>query len=577
MINLSCEYADTFNSEKMLTPAKYDFQSKIMPIMKERSRFKEIVDFIDKFSNHIGNEDFSEAYTNHYFIHCSELNDGLVASIAICNMIYEKYSYDIGEYMVNRSVVNPTAKLKIGKNTEMGLQLVVRDADISSEDIIEFVDDDEEDEYSYDDNPSVFLFHETTVEKIFRFDYEGVKVCFVIYVDNLVNESGITISPKQVAEKLCYTYLDIPSDSKDDLALFIANKLCNYGFDVQKVHKQIKLTADNPLVNNEYSAVAVATKIMNKHISSFGEISPLHPSDFDDFIVSAKHGKNNIKLIGLEKELEIIEGMVNTLTLDIERNRRNISGDISGCNMVFAGPPGTAKTTLAREFARILSERRLIPGIENFRECVKSDIVGQYVGQTARQVDNMFRELNHNGGGVIFFDEIYSLSEKDSTSYDKEAVTCIIKNMEDYRNGIFCIFAGYENKMKEFMESNPGLNSRITTTIRFKAYDNETLCRIFDNILQKNNFKVKGAYTDILTGFFDKLRVFRKESFGNGRETRNLFENAKRIMAGRVCKQKKYTKALLTTIYAEEIKKASDEILNSVIKDNVSERKAIGF
>lgn len=232
MINLSCEYADTFNSEKMLAPAIYDFQSKIMPIMKERSRFKEIVDFIDKFSNHIGNEDFSEAYTNHYFIHCSELNDGLVASIAICNMIYEKYSYDIGEYMVNRSVVNPTAKLKRGKNTEMGLQLVVRDADISSEDIVEFVDDDEEDEDSYDDNPSVFLFHETTVEKIFRFDYEGVKVCFVIYVDNLVNECGIIISPKQVAEKLCYTYLDIPSDSKDDLALFIANKLCNQNMSV---------------------------------------------------------------------------------------------------------------------------------------------------------------------------------------------------------------------------------------------------------------------------------------------------------------------------------------------------------
>lgn len=244
--------------------------------------------------------------------------------------------------------------------------------------------------------------------------------------------------------------------------------------------------------------------------------------------------------------------------------------------MVFAGQPGTAKTTVAREFAKVLAERGIIPSTENFRECRKSDIVGQYVGHTAQKVDSLFQELHSKGGGVIFFDEIYTLSEKNNTSFDTEAINCITQNMENYRSSVFCIFAGYRGKMSDFINSNPGMSSRITTTINFATYDNSALCNIFDSIIRKNKFTVIGEYHDEINSFFDKLREMKGDNFGNGREARNLFDNAKRCAANRVISSKRLTKSMLSIITSEDIRTAAEEITASLIEEK-SKSSPIGF
>jgi len=344
------------------------------------------------------------------------------------------------------------------------------------------------------------------------------------------------------------------------------------------VKKSIVGLSEHPSVRNEYQAVAAVKNVMNTHLQLFGQSTVLSPLDFHNYLATPKSegasvGKRN-DLVGLEKELKLVNGAVNLLEFDIKRKEKGLISAISGCNMVFTGQPGTAKTTVAREFAAVLAERGIIPGAQNFAECRKSDIVGQYVGHTAKKVDSLFQDLDSKGGGVIFFDEIYTLSEKNSTCFDIEAINCITQNMENYRSRIFCIFAGYPNKMTDFINSNPGLGSRISTTINFSNYDDDVLCQIFDGILKKSSFTVIGKYREQLADFFHRLRIKRGENFGNGREARNLFDNAKRCAANRLASVKRPTKKMLSIITAEDITTAAEEIIASVMEEKTNR---IGF
>ena len=190
-------------------------------------------------------------------------------------------------------------------------------------------------------------------------------------------------------------------------------------------------------------------------------------------------------------------------------------------------------------------------------------------------MDKLFSDMAANGGGVIFFDEIYTLSENDSTSFDREAVTCIVQNMENYRDKVFCIFAGYEEKMMEFLSSNPGLSSRIPFTIKFGGYSDETLINIFSSIAAAEHYKIAGGCNDIISDFFGKLRAYRGERFGNGREARNLFTNAKQKHALRISGSRKKTTKMLTEISREDILAAISDILLS--ETGAESVRRIGF
>ena len=588
MKTLTCDFVRKFESEKRLRPAEFDFDNEIMPIIKERPRFYEVVDLINRMSLIIPDDTFSDKYTNHYFIHCHSLNDGLVAAVAICNMIYSKYAYEIGDYLVDRSRPFNTGMMPNQMNVKMFPPIFI-------EQIAECSDDDSSDDEQQDDcNANLFLYHKSNPAEIFRFDNEGIRVCFVIYADEMIKEELENVahnpfgseksflSPAQAAEQLHYTYINISDDNVEDIMCYIVDQIEKNGFQYKdSVKKHIRSLAKHPSVRNEYQAVAAIKNVLNTHIEMFGGMRILQPMDFREYTYENKKNSCSVgdraHLVGLEKELEIVNGAVNLLEFDLERERRGLTSNVSGCNMVFAGQPGTAKTTVAREFARVLAERGFIPGKDSFRECAKSDIVGQYVGHTAKKVDSLFQDIASKGGGVIFFDEIYTLSENNCTSFDTEAVNCITQNMENYRSKVFCIFAGYEDKMAKFINANPGLSSRISTTVKFENYNDETLCRIFDSIVKENQFVITGEYQDIVKNFFGRLRKARGENFGNGREARNLFENAKRFTASRILNVRKPSKAMLSSITAEDISAAAEEMLSSVIDSEKNKMKAIGF
>jgi SpoVK/Ycf46/Vps4 family AAA+-type ATPase len=197
-------------------------------------------------------------------------------------------------------------------------------------------------------------------------------------------------------------------------------------------------------------------------------------------------------------------------------------------HMVFVGNPGTAKTTIARLLARIYAELGTLAN-GHLIEASGVDLVGQYVGQTAPRVRKIF---NRASGGVLFIDEAYSLIPPDAhRDFGVEAVATLLKLMEDRRDEVVVIVAGYPLEMEHFLASNPGLASRFPKTLTFTDYDDDELVEIFTLIAEKQGFRLAEGATDRLRALIPEPRP---ANFGNGRFVRNVFEEAVSIQAERL-------------------------------------------
>lgn len=224
-------------------------------------------------------------------------------------------------------------------------------------------------------------------------------------------------------------------------------------------------------------------------------------------------------LIGLKSVKE--EVLKLKLRLELEK-KQELQGRTSkskyNMHMVFTGNPGTGKTTVARIITGILYDMGYIQ--EN--KCIevgKQDIVGQYLGQSAQKANAAIQSAL---GGVLFIDEAYSLCEKyQGDGFAKEAVEVILKSMEDYRDNLIIIFAGYTKEMKEFKEMNPGLKSRIGLTIEFPDYNADELTQIFIKKAQENGYSIPMESENKIHFLCDLAS--KEKDFGNGRFVENLF------------------------------------------------------
>ena len=188
--------------------------------------------------------------------------------------------------------------------------------------------------------------------------------------------------------------------------------------------------------------------------------------------------------------------------------------------MVFYGAPGTAKTTVARLFAQIMKDNGVLSKGELI-EVGRKDLIGKYVGWTAKQVESVFKMAE---GSVLFIDEAYSLVDGHDKLYGQEAINTIVQMMENMRENTIVIFAGYEKEMKEFLCQNPGLRSRIPFHVHFPDYSDSELLEILKLMAENNNYTLtKDAECKAREIF--KLASTNKD-FGNGRFVRNLFEKA---------------------------------------------------
>ena len=188
-------------------------------------------------------------------------------------------------------------------------------------------------------------------------------------------------------------------------------------------------------------------------------------------------------------------------------------------------------------------------------ETDRAGLVAGYVGQTAMKVRDAVRKAL---GGVLFIDEAYTLSQGGGNDFGREAVETLLKMMEDHRDELVVIVAGYTAKMQEFLDSNPGLRSRFNKHLRFDDYDTAQLVRIFKNFAERADFRATPAAEVELTKLFDSLAATRDETFGNARTARNVFESAVSKQADRIVSLPVVDREILTNIDAADIPTQED-------------------
>ena len=198
-------------------------------------------------------------------------------------------------------------------------------------------------------------------------------------------------------------------------------------------------------------------------------------------------------------------------------------------HMCFTGNPGTGKTSIARIIGKIFDEENILNGNGEFVEIHGRDLIDKYVGWTAQKVHETVEKAI---GGVLFIDEAYSLVSDRRGSFEDEAIATLIKEMEDHRDEICIILAGYTDEMENLLNLNPGFESRIQFTIDFQDYNEDELLEIFKRLCKKEKYKLSSNCTELLIDNFNKAK--KEENFGNGRYVRNLFEKVKFEQADRI-------------------------------------------
>lgn len=235
-----------------------------------------------------------------------------------------------------------------------------------------------------------------------------------------------------------------------------------------------------------------------------------------------------MSLVGLDGAKRVINGAIDFHRIQKYLLSKDVTRERPSYHMLFTGNPGSAKTTVARLFGRIMRENDLLPS-GHVIEVGRADLVGKYVGHTAPRVQNCFKRAE---GGVLFIDEAYSLVEDREGCYGDEAINTIVQEMENRRDSVAVIFAGYPDKMQQFLRKNPGLSSRISFHVDFPDYSTEELCKIALLIASKKGLCLTEDAQEKLPELFDRARV--QSDFGNGRYVRSVIEKAMMAQASRL-------------------------------------------
>jgi SpoVK/Ycf46/Vps4 family AAA+-type ATPase len=217
------------------------------------------------------------------------------------------------------------------------------------------------------------------------------------------------------------------------------------------------------------------------------------------------------------------------------RRDRDIAAPAINLHMVFSGPPGTGKTVIARKVGRMLNAIGLLK-TDKFVEADRAQLVGQHVGQTAPRVKDKVEEAMD---GVLFIDEAYTLvnggkPDGQSDPFGQEAVDTLLKLMEDYRERLVVIVAGYTNEMRRFVDSNVGLKSRFSRFIDFESYSEQELFEIFLSMARQASYRLTPEAETLAAKQIKWMRKSADERFGNARAVRGLFESILPVQAERI-------------------------------------------
>jgi SpoVK/Ycf46/Vps4 family AAA+-type ATPase len=257
------------------------------------------------------------------------------------------------------------------------------------------------------------------------------------------------------------------------------------------------------------------------------------------------------KVIGLDSVKKYIRSLNARLRLQDERKKAGLKTDSTQTmHMIFTGNPGTGKTMMARTVANVLYNMNVIQ-TNKLVETDRSGLVAGYVGQTAIKT----REVIETAlGGVLFIDEAYALAQGGDNDFGQEAIDTLVKMMDDNRDRLVVILAGYSDDMKHFLDKNAGLHSRFANIIEFPDYSTEELMQIADGFYSEQGYVLSDTAK---TALREKLEAAKlNKQFGNGRYVRNVFEKSLNNQALRLSNETTFTKESLTVITDDDIREA---------------------
>ena len=315
-------------------------------------------------------------------------------------------------------------------------------------------------------------------------------------------------------------------------------KLSNYYGHPDSVESQLKRLKQEMGISSKINSHNSTNKINNNPDNNNNEIETIL--------------KDLKELIGLNHLKDEFRQYINFLKVQQLREKQGLKPISITLHSVFCGSPGTGKTTVARLMGQIYQHLGILKK-GHLIETDRSGMVAGYVGQTAQRVDEL---VNSALDGVLFIDEAYALKPAaPGNDFGQEAIDMLLKRMEDYRDRLVVIVAGYGDEMTRFINSNPDLKSRFSRYFHFEDYTPQELVEIFYIFCERHNYTLTEAAKEVLLTRFKELYDYRDKSFGNGRLVRNMFEKAIEKQANRLVNIPHINPYVMQQILPEDVEK----------------------
>lgn len=293
----------------------------------------------------------------------------------------------------------------------------------------------------------------------------------------------------------------------------------------------------------------ISKKFINPEAPNSQETNSFCPELFD-----RPSFKELEKLIGLSEVKKMLAEITAFSLIQIKRAEQNLKSQPVSLHMIFKGNPGTGKTTVARILGRIFKDIGILSK-GHLIEVERADLVGEYIGHTAQKAKESIQKAL---GGILFVDEAYTLAQGGEKDFGQEAVATIVKQMEDNRDNLVVILAGYCNEMDHFLRSNPGLRSRFPIHIQFNDYSCEDLFQIALHLYGERDYVLSSAGRWRLKNLLSEFSSQSNPHSGNARFVRNLTEKSIRRQALRLIDKSNLTRKDLTTIEDVDMPELSD-------------------
>jgi SpoVK/Ycf46/Vps4 family AAA+-type ATPase len=302
-------------------------------------------------------------------------------------------------------------------------------------------------------------------------------------------------------------------------------------------------------------------KVVEAHAADFqNQSSEVHEEDFETVLNELD------ELIGLDSVKTKIRELANFARVQQMRSQQGLPTVKASLHTVYSGNPGTGKTTVARIMGRLYRALGILRK-GHVVECDRSTLVAEYVGQTATKANEVITAALD---GILFIDEAYTLAGKGENDFGKEAIDTLLKRMEDERDRLIVIVAGYTDEMQKFTSTNPGLQSRFTNYITFPDYAPKELCRIFGGMVRHNGLRMSPALKEKLLVHYTLLESNKPMHFGNARDVRNLFESTITRQASRLAAAGDFKPESLCSLEATDLPSECEPQLKALQQRGIS-------